>query len=1074
MFKHLKSISMALFFCFLSAGVAHAVATPNVDGVQSSQQSGICKGIVKDATGETVIGASVVVKGTTNGTITGIDGDFTLSNVSQGDIIVISFVGYISQEVKWNGAPLNVTLKEDSQALEEVVVVGYGTQKKANLTGSVAMAEGDILQERPISNIAQGLQGAIPNLNITFDSGNPNAKTQFNVRGTTSLNGGSALVLVDGVESNDISLLNPQDIESISVLKDASSAAVYGARAAFGVVLITTKKGQMNQKVRVNYNNNFSWSTPSRLPDGISSDKWIKAMNLANSNDGGGEYWKPAHVAAVEAYCKDPINNPSAFLDTTGDFTSKGQWAYAGNTDWFDILYKNAAFMQQHNASISGGTEKNAYYASIGYKGQDGLLAYGTDKYKRINMSFNFTSKVTDWLEIGFRAKYNRNEADEPNSYYYMGSSPYYEVYRAMPFVPVYLPDGNFAGVEGSNFNYNIAGILAQAGRAKTNSDDFWYTGSFTLTPFKGLSVKGDYTGNKFYKDERKHNKTLYQLEPDGSYLSKGSPNGVDNNKYNDTYQALNLWAEYKHSFGDHSLGVMAGYNQEKKDITELKTTVSNLYDNNTPVSDLAATLSSIGEGATLWAVQGIFFRVNYDYKGKYLLEVNGRYDGSSKYGSGNRWGFFPSVSAGWRVSEEKWFEPARNLFENVKLRASVGQLGNQVTTGNFDYLSSLSGETLNYLMNGTVINGLEPATLASTNISWEKVTTANFGLDLSLLQNRLSASFDYYLRYTSDMVVSKAYPAVLGTSGGKENLASMRTNGWELSLSWNDKIDDVAGSPLTYSIGFGLSDSYSTITKYDNPNKSLADYYEGQRVGEIWGYVTDGFIKDAAEAQEMATKQSYISKTWLPGDIRYKELDGKDGINNGSNTVDDPGDREVIGNTTPRFSYNINLGASWKGFDLRAFFEGIGKRNIWMDSEVFWGYKTGIWWAALTDYHVDNSWSPDNTNAYYPVPTWSDRSKQVQTKYLQNAAYIRLKDLTLSYTLPKSWLSNIGIEQLKIFASGENLFVGTKLFKYLDPDIVGNRRTDSTEGKKVGDLDSDGKVYPFSRSYSFGINLTF
>lgn len=1071
--KILLGIGIAAYTLSPSQAFANSLSNNEVAATEITQQKSTCTGVVKDATGETVIGASVMVKGTTNGTITGLDGDFSIPNVDNGAIIQISFVGYITQEVKWNGAPLNVVLKDDTKTLDEVVVVGYGTQKKVNLTGSVAMADGDVLQDRPISNIAQGLQGAIPNLNITFDSGNPNATTKFNIRGTTSLNGGSALVLVDGVETSDLSLLNPQDIENVSVLKDASSAAVYGARAAFGVILITTKKGQANQKLRVNYNNNFSWSSPSRLPDGISADKWINAQNQANINNGGGAYWKPAHVAAVEAYCKDPNNNPSAFLDTTGDFTSKGQWAYAGNTDWFDELYNDAAFMQQHNASISGGSEKNSYYGSVGYKGQDGLLAYGTDKYKRINMTFNFTSQLTKWLEISFRTKYNRNETDEPNSHYYMGSSPYYEVYRAMPFIPVRLPDGNFAGVEGANFNYNIAGILAEAGRKTTNSDDFWYTASFNLTPLKGLSIKGDYTGNKFYKDERAHEKTLYQIQPDGSYLSKQPVSGVNNNKYNDTYQALNVWAEYKTNFNKHSVGAMVGYNQEEKKITELKTSVKNLYDNNTPVSDLAATLSSIGEGATLWAVQGAFFRLNYDYAGKYLLEVNGRYDGSSKYGSGNRWGFFPSVSAGWRLSEEKWFEPARELFDNVKLRASFGQLGNQVTNGNFDYLSSLSGETLSYLMNGTVINGLKPATLASANISWEKVTTANFGLDLNLLQNRLSASFDYYLRNTSDMVISKAYPAVLGTTGGKENLASMRTNGWELSLTWNDKIEDVAGSPLSYSIGAGLADSYSTITKYDNPTRSLADYYKGQRIGEIWGYVTDGFIKDEAEAKEMATKQSFISTVWIPGDIRYKDLDGKEGINQGENTVDNPGDRKVIGNTTPRYSYNINLGASWKGFDLRVFFEGIAKRDIWMDSEVFWGFKTGIWHAAITDYHVDNSWSPTNPNAYYPVPTWSNRSKQTQTKYLQNAAYIRLKDLTLSYTLPKSWLSNIGVEQLRIFASGQNLFVGTKLFKYLDPDIVSNRRTDSKDGQ-VGALNADGKVYPFSRTYSFGINLTF
>lgn len=1052
----MKKVLVILLGCLLSL---HLMA-----------QTKTITGVVKDATGETVIGAAVLQEGTTNGTATDIDGKFTLT-VPQNSRLVIRFIGYKTQTITTGDKNYyEIVLQEGTKELDEVVIVGYGTQKKVNLTGSVAMVDGDILEDRPIANIAQGLQGAIPNLNITFDSGNPNATTKFNIRGATSLNGGTALILVDGVETNDLSLLNPQDIESVSVLKDASSAAVYGSRAAFGVVLITTKKGQKGQKLQVNYNNNFSWSAPSRLPDGVSSDKWINAMNLANTNSSGASYFSAAQVAAVEAYCKDPKNNPSAFLDKTGEYTAIGQWAYAGNTDWFDVLYKKAAFMQQHNASISGGTEKNSYYGSIGYKDQDGLLAYGSDKYKRINMTFNFSTQVTEWLELGFRTKYNRNESDTPNTDFYMDSSPYYEVYRAFPFVPVYLPNGkDFAGIEGSNFNYNIAGILADAGRSKTNSDDIWYTVSFNLTPLKGLSVKGDFTGNKFFKENRAHKKTLYQVMPDPQEapLPKSPTNGVDYNKYNDTYQAMNIWANYKIGIKDHSFDIMAGYNQESKKITDLKTSVSGLYANDFPVVDLATTLNSIGEGATIWAVQGVFFRLNYDYKSKYLLELNGRYDGSSKYASGDRWGFFPSVSAGWRLSEEKFFSFARKLVDNVKLRASWGSLGNQVTDGNFQYLSFLEGQSLNYLFGGNLATGLKPPTLASTNITWEKVVTRNFGLDLGLLNNRFTASFDYYIRNTDGMVVAKTYPAVLGTTGGKENLADMRTNGWELSLQWSDEIPEIGGSSLRYSLGVGLSDSYSTITKYDNPTKSLADMYKGKRLGEIWGYVTDGFIKDEKEAQEMAKTQSYISSTWLPGDIRYKNLDKDPLINRGKNTVDDPGDQKIIGNSTPRYHFNINANIAWKGFDLRVFFEGIGKRDLWFDSEVFWGFKTSLWHAAVNDYHIDNSWSEERTDAYYPVPDWSDRSKKVQTKYLQNGAYIRLKDVTLSYSLPKAWLSRIGFSQLKVFVSGQNLWEATKLYKYLDPDITGKR-------KNNGDLDTDGKVYPFSRTYAVGLNLTF
>ena len=403
MLKNFKPISLILLAgatCFPASIFAETM--PSKQGMNISQQNGKVTGTVVDDLGP-VAGASVVVKGTTNGNITDMDGNFTLEGVKNGDIIQISFIGYTTQEIKYTGqSTLQIKLAEATQKLEEVVVVGYGVQKKVNLTGAVGIADSEILEDRPIGNIAQGLQGAIPNLNIDFASGNPNAATTFNVRGATSLNGGQALLLVDGVETSDLSLLNPQDIESVSVLKDAASASIYGARAAFGVVLITTKKGKKEQKVQINYNNNFSWSMASRLPDGVSSDKWIRAMNQANVNNGSGQYFKDEHVQAVDDFIAG--RGPSAFYTTDNSITAAGQWAYAGNTDWFDVMYK-PSFMQQHNASISGGSDKTTYYGSIGYKGQDGILQYGTDKYKRINMSFNFSTQITKWLEVTFRTK---------------------------------------------------------------------------------------------------------------------------------------------------------------------------------------------------------------------------------------------------------------------------------------------------------------------------------------------------------------------------------------------------------------------------------------------------------------------------------------------------------------------------------------------------------------------------------------------------------------------------------------------------------------------------------------------
>lgn len=1031
----------------------------------------VISGVINDDKGEPVIGATIVEKGNaSNGTVTDIDGTFVL-NVAPDAILEISYVGYESQDIITAGRnTFSIVLHENTKILNEIVVVGYGTQKKVNLTGAVQMVDSEILNDRPLVNAAKGLQGAIPNLNISFKTGDPTSETKFNIRGATSLNGGSALVLVDGVET-DLNLINPQDIESVSVLKDAASAAVYGPRGSFGVILVTTKRGKLNQKLQINYNNSFAWSSPSRLPKGMASDKWLESINQANINNGGGAYFSAEQIEATKKFIADPVNNPSAFLDTTGKFTSRGQWGYAGNTDWYKEFYNDAAFMQQHNASLSGGSEKSTYYGSVGYKGQDGLFRFGQDKYKRFNIAFNFTTQVNDWLQLNFNTKLNNSDKNVPTNNFGMGS-PYYEVYRMFPHIPIYLPNGtDFAALQGDNFNYNIAGRMALAGRTTTADKDFWYTGGFNITPIKGLSIKGDYTQNYWFSTYREHKKTIYQVQPDVNTppVAVNTPNGVWQYRSGDVYRAMNLWAEYDFNLAkSHNFKLMTGYNDERKDYNNLEIESQDLFVNELTNGGLADKFINIKEPGDSWAVKGIFYRLNYDYMGKYLLEANGRYDGSSKYPVGKQWGFFPSVSAGWRVSEEGFYEPLRATLEYLKLRASYGDLGNQVVDNNFQYLGTLSPGTYNYVINNAILKGINPSTLASTNITWERVNTINAGLDFATLNNRLSGSFDYYVRRTRDMVVSKAYPAVLGTSGGKENLADMRTNGWELMLTWNDKISDVGGSTLTYSVGMGISDAFSEITKYNNPTRSLADHYEGKRLGEIWGYVTDGFIADEAEATKMVDTQSHFSRTWLPGDIRYKNLDNDPKINPGKNTVDEPGDRKIIGNSTPRYRYSINANVGWKGLDLRAMFEGVGKRDVWFGESQFWGYS-GIWWAAITDYHVDNAWSKTNTDAYFPVPTFSGRSRQVQTKYLQNGAYIRLRDVTLSYTLPTSIPEKLNISQVRVFASGQNLWEATKMFKYLEPDVSGFDKNDGSP-----QFEDQGKGYPFSRTFSFGFNVTF
>ena len=1030
------------------------------------QQKSTCSGVVKDASGESVIGASVLVKGTTIGTITDFDGNFELPNVEKGAVIQVSFVGYLTKEVVWKGTPISVVLEDDTKTLEEVVVVGYGTQKKVNLTGSVAMAESDVLENRPIANLAQGLQGVIPNLNISFANGNPNAETSINVRGLTSLNGGSALVLVDGVETNDISLINPQDIESISVLKDASSAAVYGARAAFGVVLITTKKGKTGEKITFNYNNNFSWSTPSRLPHSLPADQWLRAMNTESKNTSGTQYWSDELIAAVDAYMQDPTR-PTAWENTQGNkFTANGEWAYAGNTDWMDIFYKNAAFMQQHNASLRGGSEKTAYYASLGYKGQDGLLAFGTDTYKRINMSFNFTSKVTNWLEIGFRTKYNRSEINEPNSNHYTSEDPYYEVYRAFPFIPVYLPDGDFAAVAGSNFNFNIAGMLAQAGRKKNIYDDIWYTGSFNLTPLKGLSIKGDYTGNRLFRDERAHNKTIYQKQPDGSQIAKGEPNGVSLKKYDDTYQALNLWAEYKFELPkSHSFTAMVGYNQESKKTSNFYGYVTDLYLNDAPIIDWANTKQKLEEEATIWAVQGAFFRLNYDYAGKYLVEVNGRYDGSSKYGEDDRWGFFPSASAAWRISEENFFAPLKSVVDDLKIRASIGQTGTESGVSLFGYLSGYNWNQGSAVLDGEYVTGLNQRGLPVTNLSWTKNTTKNIGFDLTMFGNRLTISADAFRKDITGVPAARydvLLPSEVGYSLPNENLNKQAYVGTEAMATWTDHIGD-----FNYRVSGNITFSrYRNIESYKPRFSNSWDEYrnssEDRWGGIYWGYQVIGQFQSEEEIKNYPVNlDGQGNTTLLPGDLIYKDVNN-DGVINGM-------DERPIGfpeGWAPILSFGGNIGLEWKGIDLNIDFSGGAMQGWRQNYELTNAYHNGgnspaylleDRWHRLDLYDPESEWVPGR----YPAIRNGEFAYNNKNSdfWLHNVHYLRISNLEIGYSLPTWMLKPIHAQKVRIYGSVSNLCSFDNVHQYgIDPEI--------TAAAAV--------VYPQQRTFLVGFNVTF
>ncbi|WP_195663507.1 SusC/RagA family TonB-linked outer membrane protein [Bacteroides congonensis] len=1012
-------------------------------------------GTVTDASGP-VIGATVMQKGTTNGTITDMDGKFSLDGVKKGDVIQITYIGYIMQEITYTGKPIKVTLVEDSKKLDEVVVVGYATVKKANLTGAVSAVDSKVLEDRPIINLGQGLQGTIPNLNITT-SGQPGKGSTYNVRGETSINGGSPLVLVDGVEM-DPNLINPQDVASVSVLKDAASASIYGARAAYGVILITTKTGKKNMPTQVSLDASISFNSPTTRPSYMNSMEYANWMNAANNLTNGRDLFSADEMEHITAYFNDPANNSPVFVTTDPNSwqygnCQAGKYAYCGNTDWMKEMYKKSYPLQQYNVNISGGSDKATYYTSVGYTDQGSLLRHGDEGFRKFNMVNNINYDINNWLNISMKTSYIRTELsgivqDGVHGEAWIGND-------TQPLMPVKHPDGNWAG----QGNYtNFAAVLDEMGSRKTTKNDFWNTLALKLTPLKGMTINMDYTFNYYAEHNKNHIKSFNEYGVDGNFLQVfqySKPNGVYEGQNNDTYNAFNFFGDYERTFGKHYFKVMAGYNQETKHTRSFYAQREKLISNDLPSMGSATGDKYVGNSDDSWATRSGFFRVNYTYADRYLLELNGRYDLSSKFPKNDRAVFNPSFSVGWKLSEESWFKnPTNGFFDELKIRGSYGSLANQaLDNGWHSYLSTYGTGTMSYIMGGVQNQYVSPGGLVSTSITWEKVTQWDLGLDFAILNNRLQGTFDYYQRSTTGMLgAGKVLPGVLGTSEPEENAADMVTRGWELSLSWNDRLDN----GFHYSASFNLSDTQAEITKFDNPTKSLSSsYYEGQILGNIWGYESTLFQSQAEidAAPDQSQLDGGIKK--VPGDIKFINQNGDNVINNGENTVDNPGDMKIIGNNKARFRYGFNISADWKGVDFGIFFQGVGKRDLMLPATFKWQY--GSQWqvpvAAAQDY-----WREDNTSAYYPVARFNGGSAlgQNQTRYLLNAAYLRLKSVSVGYTIPQTLTQQWGIQKCRIYFSGENLLTFKHTPEGFDPE-----------------LDNPYK-YPQQKSLSVGINVTF
>lgn len=1027
--------------------------------IQQTRPVGLIKGSVTSDSGEPLTGVTVKVSGGGNGTVTDIDGNFSV-NAAPGSLLTFSYTGFKPQTVKAQEG-MQVVLQSNVNDLNEVVVVGYGTQKKANLTGAVASVNGSVLENRPISNIGQGLQGVVPNLNVSMGHGGaPGAGASFNVRGTTSLNGGEPLVLVDNVQM-DANLVNPDDIESISVLKDAASAAIYGARAAYGVILITTKKGKLNSRPTVQFSASGYWQSPAVEMHNVNSLDYLKMIDIAYQNSGGsGHYFNPLVYEYTEKYVNGTYDQPVFFDKSYSAF----KYGYNGNTDWWNELYKTS-FSQIYNASISGGSQKTRYYVSLGSNNQGGILKATDEKYNKYNANINVTSELTPWMEVSAKIAHTYTTEMHPtggttamNNTAYSGLSAYSGMMKSdlSPLMPVKHPDGHYAGQ--GNFTNPVA-IQAQGGNARYRQNDLWMTAGVKLTPIKGLIVNADYTWNYYGWASTQHVRNFYDytaVPGTENYYPWTNPSSVTRSNSDDYYSSFNAFAEYNLSLGnnDHNMKFMVGYNQEKKRTQYYYAGRKDLIDPENPAINQAIGDMAIDGNMGQWAVNGTFARFNYDYKGRYLLELNGRYDGSSKFKKGHRYQFFPSISAAWRLSEEKFFEGVKSWWDNMKVRVSYGSLGNQAVNGNFPYLATY-GINTKY---GALLGGGRPVAvyapgLVSSSFTWETVNQIDFGFDAAFLRNRLSASFDWYRRNTKDMLTDgEVLPAVLGASVPRQNAANLKTVGWELSLEWNDRL----ANGLSYHVKGVLSDYQSTITKFNNPTGLISQYYVGRKMNEIWGYVSNGLFQTEQEANAHANQSYLYGGKWTAGDVRFEDLDGNNKIDIGDNTLANPGDRKIIGNSTPRFAFGITAGLEYKGIDFEMFWQGIGKRD-WFPgngSAAYWGF-TNEWQTPLTtslDY-----WTPENTNAFFPRLGWANGgNRNTSTRYLQNASYCRLKNVTLGYTIPRNILDKIGVSRLRVYVTGENLLTFTSLIKAFDPETLNNM------------------TYPINKKIAVGLNLTF
>ena len=1065
------------------------------------QQKGkVLKGAVKDQSGEPVIGANVVVKGTTNGTVTDVNGNFTLE-VSNTDVLLVSFIGYMTREIPVKDRNiLNINLIEDTKSLDEVVVVGYGTQKKVNLTGAVNVISNEDFENRQASTVSQLLQGAAPGFNFDIgsqDGFEPGATMNISIRGMGSLNGGSPYVVIDGFPG-DLNNLNPEDIESVSVLKDAAASAIYGARAPYGVILVTTKKGKKNEKVSVSYTGNLIVKTAQKLPESLDSYTWTRILNEAGDNMGGHPFSNETidRVIAYQKgdfeYIKNSIPDWPEGATIFGAMPEGNVWNNANlnyaNTDWWDIYFGNSV-NQKHDISLHGGRDKVSYYFSAGYMDDSSVLNYGTDYFKRMNTLGKISVAITDWWDFGYETRFAKKIREKPNmtnegDYSFL----YRHISRNYPITPLYDGFGNYM------FESHIPSM--QAGTDKQDDIDFWNNFRMELRPLKGWKINADFAYNVYNQEISEVEKYIYTYDINNQPYENGIsiPNNLTRKKYIKKYWTTNIYTSYDFDINEeHNFTILAGMQFERGDESWVQGYKTDLISEKVPSFPTATGDALLAEALAHNATESYFARLNYNYKEKYLFEANVRYDGSYVFRNGKRWGTFPSFSVGWNLYNESFWENIEPYVNTLKVRASWGQLGNQNISPYSDLeLIPISADKLNWIFNyGSTrpVGYTSGPNLVNRNLTWETATTTNVGMDLSFLNNRLSATVDWFERRTIDMVgPSQAMPGVLGTGVPKENNSTLRTRGWEISLNWKHALEN----GLSYNLGISLYDYKSVVTKYFNPTGTLSTWYEGAEVGDIWGYTVNDLFRSQEDLDSYLSKVDMTHIAANTGDLKYEDINHDGKVNNGTNTIGNHGDLSVIGNDQPHYQYTINGGVSYKGFDFSMLWRGVAKKDMYFyrGSNIYWGFMGGWWESCLTPEHLDyfrdqpgskysGLYEGDaniNTDAYWPRPYLNNTEEaknknHANTRYLQNAAYLRLQNVQLGYSFPRSITSKMHLEKLRIYFSGENLLTFSKLPNGIDPVApVGF----PTGGEFFGTAGSGRLTYGADRIYSIGLTVTY